>query len=68
MDVEEFYVPDDVLEEASAAKYQMVSTKLKLRYQKTISRKKLQLFQETMFASFYWKRRIFYFKKRMSQR
>jgi hypothetical protein len=57
MDVEEFYVPDDVLEEASAAKYQMVSTKLKLRYQKTISRKKLQLFQETMFASFYWKRR-----------
>jgi hypothetical protein len=36
MDVEEFYVPDDVLEEASAAKYQMVSTKLKLRYQKEL--------------------------------
>jgi hypothetical protein len=36
MDDEEFYVPDDVLEEASAAKYQMVPTKSKLRYQKEL--------------------------------
>jgi hypothetical protein len=36
MNVEEFYVPDDVLEEASAAKYQMVPTKSKLRYQKEL--------------------------------
>jgi hypothetical protein len=35
MDVEEFYVPD-VLEEARAAKYQMVPTKSKLRYQKEL--------------------------------
>jgi hypothetical protein len=34
MDDEEFCVPDDVLEEESAAKYQMVPTKSKLRYQK----------------------------------
>jgi hypothetical protein len=27
MDDEEFYVPDDVLEEASAARYQMLSKK-----------------------------------------
>jgi hypothetical protein len=36
MDVEELYVPDDVLEEESAAKYQMVPTKSKLRYQKEL--------------------------------
>jgi hypothetical protein len=36
MDDEEFCVPDDVLEEASAAKYQMVPTKSKLRYQKEL--------------------------------
>jgi hypothetical protein len=30
MDDEEFYVPDDVLEEASAARYQMLPTKSKL--------------------------------------
>jgi predicted nucleotidyltransferase len=30
VNVEEFYVPDDVLEEASAAKYQMVPAKSKL--------------------------------------
>jgi hypothetical protein len=36
MNVEEFYVPDDVLGEASAAKYQMVPTKSKLRYQKEL--------------------------------
>jgi hypothetical protein len=47
---EELNVPDDVLEETSAKKYQMLPTKSKLR-------KNLQLFQETIFASFYWKRR-----------
>jgi hypothetical protein len=36
MDVEELYVPDDVLKEESAAKYQMVPTKSKLRYQKEL--------------------------------
>jgi hypothetical protein len=36
MNVEEFYVPDDVLDEASAAKYQSVPTKSKLRYQKEL--------------------------------
>jgi hypothetical protein len=36
MDDEEFCVPDDVLEEASAAKFQMVPTKSKLRYQKEL--------------------------------
>jgi hypothetical protein len=36
MNVEEFYVPDDVLDKASAAKYQMVPTKSKLRYQKEL--------------------------------
>jgi hypothetical protein len=36
MDDEEFCIPDDVLEEASAAKYQMVPTKSKLRYQKEL--------------------------------
>jgi hypothetical protein len=34
MDDGEFYVPDDVLEEASAARYQMLPSKSKLRYQK----------------------------------
>jgi hypothetical protein len=33
---EEFCVPDDLLEETSAAKYQMVPTKSKLRYQKEL--------------------------------
>jgi hypothetical protein len=36
MDDEEFCVSDDVLEEASAAKFQMVPTKSKLRYQKEL--------------------------------
>jgi hypothetical protein len=36
MDDEEFCVLDDVLEEASAAKYQMVPTKSKLQYQKEL--------------------------------
>jgi hypothetical protein len=34
MDDEELYVPDDVLEEASAARYQMLPKQSKLRYQK----------------------------------
>jgi hypothetical protein len=33
MDDEELHVPDDVLEEASAAKYQILPKKTKLRYQ-----------------------------------
>jgi hypothetical protein len=33
MDDEELYVPDDVLEEASAARYQMWPKKSKLHYQ-----------------------------------
>jgi hypothetical protein len=36
MDVEKLYVPDDVLEDVSAAKYQMVPTTSKLRYQKEL--------------------------------
>jgi hypothetical protein len=36
INVEEFYVPEDVLDEASAAKYQMVPTKSKLRHQKEL--------------------------------
>jgi hypothetical protein len=32
------YVPDDVLEEASASKYQMLLTKSKLRYQKELEK------------------------------
>jgi hypothetical protein len=32
MDDEELYVPDDVLEEASFANYQMLPKKSKLRY------------------------------------
>jgi hypothetical protein len=34
MDNEELYVPDEVLEEASAARHQMLPKKSKLRYQK----------------------------------
>jgi hypothetical protein len=34
MDGEELYAPEDVLEEASAARYQMLPKKLKLRNQK----------------------------------
>jgi hypothetical protein len=36
MDDEEVYVADDVLEEASAARYQMLPKKSKLRYQKEL--------------------------------
>jgi hypothetical protein len=32
------YVPDDVLEEASAARYQMLPIKSKLRYQKELEK------------------------------
>jgi hypothetical protein len=53
MDDEEFYVPDDVLEEASAAKYQMVPTKSKLRYQK-----ELEIF--TVASSKFWSSRSFF--------
>jgi hypothetical protein len=53
MDVEEFYVPDDVLEEASAAKYQMVPTKSKLRYQK-----ELEIF--TVASNKFWSLRSFF--------
>jgi hypothetical protein len=38
MYVEELYVPDDVLEEASAARYQMLPKKSKLRYQKGLEK------------------------------
>jgi 1,2-phenylacetyl-CoA epoxidase PaaB subunit len=36
MDDEELYVPDDILEEASAARYQMLPKKSHLRYQKEL--------------------------------
>jgi hypothetical protein len=36
MDDEELYVPDDALGEASAARYQMLSKKSKLRCQKEL--------------------------------
>jgi hypothetical protein len=38
MDDEEVYVADDVLEEASAARYQMLPKKSKLRYQKELEK------------------------------
>jgi hypothetical protein len=38
MDDEELYVPDDVLEEANAAGYQMLLKKSKLRYQKELEK------------------------------
>jgi hypothetical protein len=38
MDDEELYVPDDILEEASAARYQMLPKKSKLRYNKNIGK------------------------------
>jgi hypothetical protein len=36
MDFEEFNVLEDILEEANAAKYQMMPRKSKLRYQKEL--------------------------------
>jgi hypothetical protein len=53
MDVEELYVSDDILEEASAAKYQMVPTKSKLRYQK-----ELEIF--TVASNKFWSSRSFF--------
>jgi hypothetical protein len=38
IDDEELYVPGDVLEEASAARYQMLPKKSKLRYKKKIGK------------------------------
>jgi hypothetical protein len=38
MDDEELYVPDDVLEKASAARYQMSPKKSKLRYRKELEK------------------------------
>jgi hypothetical protein len=38
MDAEELYVPDGVLQEASAARYQILTKKLKLRYQKELGK------------------------------
>jgi hypothetical protein len=38
MDDEEVYVADDVLEEASATRYQMLPNKSKLRYQKELEK------------------------------
>jgi hypothetical protein len=38
MDNEELYVPEDVLEEASAARYQMLPKKSKLHHQKELEK------------------------------
>jgi hypothetical protein len=38
VEMDELYVPDDVLEEASAAKYQMLCKKSKLRYQNELEK------------------------------
>jgi hypothetical protein len=38
MDYDELYVPDNVLEEASAASYQMMPKKSKLRFQKDLEK------------------------------
>jgi hypothetical protein len=38
MDNEELHVPDDTLEEANAARYQMLAKKSKLRYQKELEK------------------------------
>jgi hypothetical protein len=38
MDDKELYVPDDVLEEARAARYQMLPKESKLRYQKELQK------------------------------
>jgi hypothetical protein len=38
MDDEELYVPDDILEEASAARYQILPKKSQLRYQKELEK------------------------------
>jgi hypothetical protein len=38
MDDEDLYIPNDVLEEASAASYQMLPTKSNFRYQKELEK------------------------------
>jgi hypothetical protein len=38
MDYDKLYVPDNVLEEASAASYQMMPKKSKLRFQKDLEK------------------------------
>jgi hypothetical protein len=38
MNDEKLYVPDDVLEKVSAARYQMLPKKSKLRYQKELEK------------------------------
>jgi hypothetical protein len=38
MDYEELYVPDDVLEQANAARYQCCLKRSKLRYQKVLKK------------------------------
>jgi hypothetical protein len=38
MDDEELYVPDDVLEEGTTARYQTLPKKSKLRYQKELEK------------------------------
>jgi hypothetical protein len=38
MDDEKLYVPDNVLEEANAARYQILPKKSKLRYQKVLEK------------------------------
>jgi hypothetical protein len=38
MDDEELYVPDDILQKASVARYQMLPKKSKLRYQKELQK------------------------------
>jgi hypothetical protein len=38
MDNKKLYVPDDVLKEPSAARYQMLSKKSKIRYQKELEK------------------------------
>jgi hypothetical protein len=38
IDDEELYVPDDILEETSAARYQVLPKKSKLRFQKELKK------------------------------
>jgi hypothetical protein len=38
MDDKELFVPDDILEKASAARFQMLHKKSKLRYQKELEK------------------------------
>jgi hypothetical protein len=65
MDFEEFNVPEGVLEEASAAKYQMMPTKSELRYQKELqiftqwqTEKRIKEKDENVMASFKYRSSI----------